>query len=65
MTGDDPVRSGLAKADRALRGLSLVPRGARDEAWRSSVDGWLRERFALMAERDRGFRVSDRRKVRP
>lgn len=56
--------SDLARVDRALTRLARVPVGARDEGWQGEVDALLARRSVLMADRDRGFRIRDRRKVR-
>lgn len=64
MTERNPVQAELFRVDRALARLSLIPPGMRDELWRAKADTLLTRRAELMAERDRGFRVSDRRRVR-
>ncbi|NUT90808.1 MAG: hypothetical protein HOY78_02145 [Saccharothrix sp.] len=64
MTRVDPAVAGMVRVDRALVGLARVHPDLRDEAWHAAVDALLVERSALTAERDRGFRVTDRRKVR-
>jgi hypothetical protein len=64
VTGTDSVVVAMVRVDRALAGLARVHPDLRDEAWHTAVDALLVERSALAAERDRGFRVTDRRKVR-
>lgn len=54
----------LARVDRALTRLARAPVGMRDEGWQGEVDALLARRSVLMADRDRGFRIRDRRKVR-
>lgn len=51
--------------DRILRvHARAVDPADRDERWHATVDEVLAKRSALMAQRDMGFMVTDRRRVR-
>lgn len=60
MTLTRPMLGEIRRIDHQLsllRGLEALP------GWTEKVDTLLDERRELMAVRDRGFRVSDRRRV--
>lgn len=55
----------IEKLDGDIRAhVAAVPRDRRCAAWHESLDALLKKRGELMAQRDLGFMITDRRKVR-
>ena len=57
----DPVAAALETIDRSLQRRAETPPERRGLGWREAADLALDYRLQLMAERERGFRIVDRR----
>ncbi len=59
------LRARIDELDACARvHMAAVPHGERDDHWRAEMDKMLSERSALMTQRDLGFMITDRRRVR-
>jgi hypothetical protein len=63
LRNDDPTQRSLERMDWALQRRAQTPPAQRDERWHRAVDLVLDHRLKLMADRDRGYRLVDNRRL--